>query len=248
MLGSLPNLERIQKICDRHQIPMILDACESLGATYDNQDPALFADVACYSFDFGKTITAGEGGAVVSLNQAVIDFAKSYRDHGHSFVPNLPRNLDSASFPGFNYRITELQAAILRAQLKKLPLILSLYSERWIAFVSNLRLEARDNYLRVENDYCEDLHDVIFLTNLSATLKNEIIGQVNELEIGIKNVPNALRWHSAFFWQHIHPEVAAEHSVKLAQARLADSIAINIDITAPIDTYEALGKIINKLL
>jgi 8-amino-3,8-dideoxy-alpha-D-manno-octulosonate transaminase len=80
-------------------------------------------DIGVYSFDFVKTITAGEGGAKVSNKQTFKTKADAFQDHGHDHL-GKNRGLDKPLFLGYNYRISELHAAVGLAQLRKLDLII----------------------------------------------------------------------------------------------------------------------------
>jgi 8-amino-3,8-dideoxy-alpha-D-manno-octulosonate transaminase len=79
--------------------------------------------VGCFSFDPVKTITCGEGGAVVTDNNEIYTLADAYADHGHDHIGN-DRGLEDHPILGTNYRISELNAAVGLAQLKKLDFIL----------------------------------------------------------------------------------------------------------------------------
>ena len=78
-----------------------------------------------FSFDPVKTITTGEGGMVVTNDEALYRNCSEYHDHGHDHNPDLDRGLESRRFIGFNYRMTELQGAIGLAQLAKLDDIIA---------------------------------------------------------------------------------------------------------------------------
>ena len=103
---------------------MIEDACQSIGAKFQGKHVGTIGDFGTFSFDYGKNITAGEGGIVFSQNKKFFDFIKAYPDHGHANDKRFARGNDIAYTTGFNFRMTEIQAAILSAQLKRLNFIL----------------------------------------------------------------------------------------------------------------------------
>ena len=76
-------------------------------------------DLGCFSFDYVKTVTCGEGGAVITNNEIYAKNADKYQDHGHDHIGN-DRGAESHPFLGYNYRISELNAAVGIAQLAKL--------------------------------------------------------------------------------------------------------------------------------
>jgi Predicted pyridoxal phosphate-dependent enzyme apparently involved in regulation of cell wall biogenesis len=124
MLGVPAEMKKIIEIADLHNIPVIEDACEAVGAKYDNKFVGTLCDYGIFSFDFGKNITTGEGGAILSKNANLDKLVREYHDHGHQNIENLPRGLDLASRPGFNYRMGEMNAVVGKEQLKKLDFIL----------------------------------------------------------------------------------------------------------------------------
>ncbi|GGH43304.1 glutamine--scyllo-inositol aminotransferase [Mangrovimonas yunxiaonensis] len=120
MCGSMANLEALQGICNTHNLLLIEDACQAIGATYNGKALGTIGDVGCFSFDFVKTITCGEGGAVVTNNSAYATHADHYSDHGHDHV-GTDRGAEGHPFLGYNFRISELNAAVGLAQVKRLP-------------------------------------------------------------------------------------------------------------------------------
>ena len=72
-----------------------------------------------FSLDFGKIITTGEGGLILTNDRKIFDYCKQYHDHGHLNVPTLSRGNDRAKIHGFNYRVTELQGAYRKSSIKE---------------------------------------------------------------------------------------------------------------------------------
>ncbi len=124
MCGSMAHIDEIQNICRQNNLILIEDACQSIGATFKNQAVGTFGHMGCFSFDPVKTITCGEGGAVVTNDKDLYLAADAYADHGHDHIGN-DRGLEGHPILGANYRISELNAAVGVAQLKKLDSILA---------------------------------------------------------------------------------------------------------------------------
>jgi 8-amino-3,8-dideoxy-alpha-D-manno-octulosonate transaminase len=80
--------------------------------------------MGCFSFDPVKTVTCGEGGAIVTDDRDLYTLAENYADHGHDHIGN-DRGLEGHPILGTNYRISELNAAVGLAQLRKLDLMLA---------------------------------------------------------------------------------------------------------------------------
>lgn len=83
MLGNPCDMNKILKISKKKKIPILEDACESLGSKYNNKFVGTFGDVGVFSLDFGKVITTGEGGLIVSNKKNIIDYCREFHDHGH---------------------------------------------------------------------------------------------------------------------------------------------------------------------
>ena len=99
---------------------MVEDACQAIGGAYKGKPLGSVGDLGCFSFDFVKTITCGEGGAVVTNNKDYYLNADHYSDHGHDHIGN-DRGAETHPFLGYNFRISELHAAVGLAQVKRLP-------------------------------------------------------------------------------------------------------------------------------
>lgn len=113
-------MEEINEVAVREDLIVIEDAACALGARLDGTPVGHFSQAAVFSFHPRKSITTGEGGVVVTRQAALAETIRSLRNHGQQ-VRDEQRDFTSA---GFNYRLTEIQAAIGRAQLERLRTIL----------------------------------------------------------------------------------------------------------------------------
>jgi 8-amino-3,8-dideoxy-alpha-D-manno-octulosonate transaminase len=120
MLGSPARIQDILQIADKHNIRVIEDTAQALGAAVGGKKLGTWGDMGTFSFDFYKTITTGEGGMVITNDRNLYARASEYADHGHDHNPEVGRALEGRNFLGFNYRMGELQGAIGLAQLSKL--------------------------------------------------------------------------------------------------------------------------------
>ena len=120
MCGSMANMDGLQAVCTKHNLLLIEDACQAIGGTYKGKPLGSIGHLGCFSFDFVKTITCGEGGAVITNNKDYYLNADHYSDHGHDHVGN-DRGAETHPFIGYNFRISELHAAVGLAQVKRLP-------------------------------------------------------------------------------------------------------------------------------
>ena len=123
MCGSMADLKALKSICEKHRLILLEDACQALGGTYEGKPLGSYGDLGCFSFDYVKTITCGEGGAVITNNEKYALHADHYQDHGHDHI-GKDRGAETHPFLGYNFRISELNAAVGIAQLNKLDDIL----------------------------------------------------------------------------------------------------------------------------
>ncbi|GHM98585.1 8-amino-3,8-dideoxy-alpha-D-manno-octulosonate transaminase [Cytophagales bacterium WSM2-2] len=123
MCGGMAQMDEILKLCKEHNITLIEDAGQAFAASYKGTSVGLLGKTGCYSFDFFKIATCGEGGVMVTNDEQCYKNADCYSDHGHSHVGNN-RGMEPHPILGYNYRIGELSAAIGLAQTRKVPFIL----------------------------------------------------------------------------------------------------------------------------
>ncbi|MBR2143778.1 UDP-4-amino-4,6-dideoxy-N-acetyl-beta-L-altrosamine transaminase [Anaerovibrio sp.] len=124
--GQAVEIDKIREICDRHNLIFIEDAAHSLGTKYNGKPVGSLADMTEFSFHPVKTCTAGEGGAITTNNDELYKRLVLFRTHG------ITRNQELMDKPseggwyyqqvalGYNYRMTDIQAALLSSQLDKL--------------------------------------------------------------------------------------------------------------------------------
>jgi perosamine synthetase len=138
--GQPADYDELRAIADRHGLWLMEDAACSAGATYHGRPAGSLADVATFSFHGRKGITAGEGGALTTDRADLADHARKL--HTYGIEPALAResaqDLPVPSFDeaGYNYRLSDISAAIMSVQLRRLPDLLasrrrvaSLYAE-----------------------------------------------------------------------------------------------------------------------
>lgn len=125
MCGSMAQLDELKAICDEHNLFLIEDACQAIGGTYKGKPLGTIGQVGTFSFDFVKIITCGEGGAILTNDSELAEKCDQYSDHGHDHY-GKDRGADLHPYLGFNYRISELHAAVGLAQIRKLDDFLQL--------------------------------------------------------------------------------------------------------------------------
>jgi 8-amino-3,8-dideoxy-alpha-D-manno-octulosonate transaminase len=125
MCGSMADLDAILEICRDHNLLLLEDACQSTGGSYKGRYLGTIGDAGTLSFDFVKTVTCGEGGAVLTNNKTTYMNCDGFTDHGHDHI-GKDRGAEEHPFLGYNFRISELHAAVGLAQFRKLDTFLSI--------------------------------------------------------------------------------------------------------------------------
>jgi len=156
--GQAVELDEIRAICKEHNLILIEDAAHSIGTKYNGQPVGSIADMTTFSFHPVKTVTAGEGGAVMTNDEALYRKLRLYRSHG------ITRDREEMVHPtdagwyneqvtlGYNYRMTDIQAALLLSQLNKLDAfsrrrkeIVAMYNE---AFAEIPQIKVQEEILK----------------------------------------------------------------------------------------------------
>lgn len=125
MCGSMADLDALQQICKEHNLILLEDACQSIGATYKGKHVGTIGNAGTFSFDFVKTITCAEGGVVMTNSEDILTKCDGFTDHGHDHK-GVDRGADLHPFIGYNFRISELHAAVGLAQIRKLDTFLAI--------------------------------------------------------------------------------------------------------------------------
>ena len=120
MCGGMADMDAIMSIVKEHNLILVEDAGQAFGAFYKGTSVGLFGNAGCYSFDFFKIATAGEGGVLVTNDESTYKLADSYTDHGHDHIGSN-RGMEQHPIIGFNYRISEMHAAVGKVQTQRVP-------------------------------------------------------------------------------------------------------------------------------
>jgi dTDP-4-amino-4,6-dideoxygalactose transaminase len=122
MLGNPADLDAICGIAEKHGLSVVEDSCQAAGASYKGRKIGSIGEIGGFSLNFYKTITAGDGGLVVTDDDELYWRAFAIHDQGHS--PNRTGlEIGKRSIIGFNFRINELTGAVALAQLRKMDRI-----------------------------------------------------------------------------------------------------------------------------
>ena len=240
MLGYSSEIDEIYKFCKKKNIKLIEDNCEALGGFYKKKYLGTIADIGILSFDFGKTITTGEGGCIITKSKKIYNYCRSYHDHGHMLLKGISRGNDKAAMPGFNYRMTEMQAAVGIIQLSKLKRIISESKKRF------QELEKIKSTFKTREVYKNSVPNYDTFMFKPGKKKSKILKLLAKQKIGTKNIPGAMRWHVSYYWSHLIDNKFVLKSRK-CKSILEEYIAIPILLKKNVKFYNDLTKLINKI-
>ena len=228
MLGNPADMERIIEISRQHGIPILEDACEALGATYRGKPTGTCAQAGIFSTDFQKAIVTGEGGFIVTDEPEIFKFCREYHDHGHQSNPTFPRGRDTRIIPGMNFRMTELQAAVGLAQLKKLDYIVDLNRKNKAIVKEYLQQTDRIRFRRLTDEKGE-LADTVVFNFEDKRWTDLFVEEYTAAGYHTKNIPDAIDWHFAGTWNQMFREVPAYcNSWRTAWARSAEFLSRSV--------------------
>lgn len=211
-------IDEIAAICDRYHIALVEDAAESLGTYYKGRHTGNFGLVAAFSYNGNKTVTCGGGGAIITNNEKLAQYAKHLSTtakipHPYEFVHDEV---------GYNYRMPNLNAAVACAQLEQLPTILDnkrelagIYKSHfadtdiqfvieavdgkanyWLNTIILKDLSARDAFLQATNDSKVMTRPIWKLMNKLPMYQHSQCGPLDNalwLEDRVVNIPSSYR-------------------------------------------------------
>jgi 8-amino-3,8-dideoxy-alpha-D-manno-octulosonate transaminase len=122
MCGSAAEMDSIVAVCKKHNLLLIEDCGQALGAFYKGKSVGLFGTCGAFSFDFFKIATCGEGGVFITNDEEKFNTASCYADHGHTHL-GTNRGMEAHPILGRNFRLSELNAAVGLAQMRKIEKI-----------------------------------------------------------------------------------------------------------------------------
>lgn len=201
MCGSMANMDALQLVCSTHNLVLVEDACQAIGGTYKGKPLGSIGDLGCFSFDFVKTITCGEGGAVITNSKAYYINSDHFSDHGHDHIGS-DRGAETHPFLGYNFRISELHAAVGLAQIKRLPEFLALQKQNY-TIIREALVEIPQVTFRTVPDGGEESYAFLnfFLPDLeTARLASKALKDTG-VDVCFHYYDN--NWHYIRKWEHL---------------------------------------------
>jgi dTDP-4-amino-4,6-dideoxygalactose transaminase len=196
MLGNPCDMESIMGIAEKHNLAVLEDACQAGGASYRGKKVGTIGDIGAFSLNVFKTITAGDGGMIITDNRELYEKVFGIHDQGHS--PNRAGvEVGKRSILGLNFRMNELTGAVALAQLRKIDYILDTLREKKRKFKEYIGQIPGMRWRKVndKNGECATLLTAVFDSAEDA-------GRVADV-LGTKTVDRS-GWHVYYNMEHIN--------------------------------------------
>ena len=201
MCGSMADLDALKAICDKHNIFLLEDACQAFAGTYKGKSLGTIGDAGCFSFDYVKTITCGEGGAVITNNSEIAKFADHYSDHGHTHEGN-DRGAEAHPFIGYNYRISELNAAVGLAQIRRIDDFIAIQKKNKKILKDALATIPEVTFRRIPDEEGDSATFLSFFMP-TAELSEKVVKAFKENNVDAYWNYYANSWHYVRKWEHL---------------------------------------------
>ncbi len=215
MCGSMADMDALVSICKQHNLILLEDACQSIGASYKGKYLGTIGNAGTFSFDFVKTITCGEGGAVLTNDENVYVKSDGYSDHGHDHK-GVDRGADLHPFLGYNFRISELHAAVGLAQIKRLDQFLEIQKRNHLQLKNILSQVPEISFRKIPDpsgDSCTFLSWFLPTEEITKAVVSELKAQ-NILAGNFYWYDN--NWHYVRKWDHLK-NISALHNLNAEQ-------------------------------
>ncbi|NJD04154.1 MAG: DegT/DnrJ/EryC1/StrS family aminotransferase [Ruminiclostridium sp.] len=206
MRGVPCDMDRIMAIAQKNNLKVIEDCAQALGGTYKGKYLGTIGDCGCYSFQYHKIITAGEGGMVVTNDERLYDRCMGYHDTAACWRPDrfAEQRYEGELFCGVNFRMSELTGAVLLAQFGKLDKLLSLMRRNQKRILDQIK-DTKGIRVRPVNDAGGDvgiclmfyLDNKVKVQPFAEALKAEGVNAAGVFNSGIPD------WHIYAHWKHV---------------------------------------------
>lgn len=180
--GHAANMEKIVELSNHYGLALIEDVAEAPGAFFNSQLAGTFGDFSCYSFFANKIITTGEGGMILTNHSDHEKSIRILRDHGMSREVRYVHEV-----VGFNYRMTNMQAAIGLGQLTRFIDILEAREKQSNQYRNNFAGNSRIQWRPVE-PWCNSVHWLATITLRSAELRNNLLAYLKNNKIDARQM------------------------------------------------------------
>lgn len=225
--GNADELDKIEKFCKKKRIFLIVDAAAALGSKFKNKHISSYGIFSVHSFFSDKTITTGEGGMLLTDNNKILKTCNYYKHDGRK-----ERGEDIIKKAGYNFRFTELQAAVGMAQTKKLRYFISKKKKIYQSYKNKLN-SIKELTIFNYNKLCNPVPHriIIFTKSNSASLRRYL----NGYGIGVRSL-----------WMPMHRQPIYNSKKKFVNAEILFKKGICLP-SAPTLKDKQLNFVCNKI-
>jgi perosamine synthetase len=214
LYGQVSQMDEIIKLSNENSLYVVEDCAEALGSRWKNKNVGTFGDASTFSFFGNKTITTGEGGMALFKSKDISNRAKILRDHGMSTTKRYWHEII-----GFNFRLTNIQAAIGVAQLEKLDEIVQKkihIGEYYSQLLRNHKLIAQ---VPKKNNTIVNSYWIFSLLLKNKINRDQVIKKL--LELGIETRPVFYPLHKMLPYKNFKRSSSLENSINIGQQGLS---------------------------
>jgi dTDP-4-amino-4,6-dideoxygalactose transaminase len=229
LYGLSANMKEIQKIADDHDILIIGDAAQAHGTTLSGKMVGSFGNLECFSFYPTKNMTTGEGGMITTNDNELFEIANSIRNHGRE---KTKWGYEHGRI-GYNYRMTDISAAIGLEQLKKLPNFLKKRRENAKFYDKNLE--------NVETPYVlDDAEHAYHQYTIKCKNRDKLLEELKKNEIGFGiYYPKPLH-------KYPHLEKFGHNDLKVSERLVNEVVSLPVHPALTKEELEKVVDVINK--
>ncbi len=244
MCGGMADMDALKAISKAHGLILLEDACQSIGGSYKGKSLGTIGDAGTFSFDFVKTMTCGEGGVVLTNREDIFLKCDGYSDHGHDHI-GADRGAELHPFLGYNYRISELHAAVGLAQIKRVDEFISIQKKNHAALRKILAQVPEISFRKIpdpEGDSCSFLSWFLPTENIT----KQVVQAMKEKQLfGGNFYWFDHNWHYIRKWDHLKNTVSlnrlhADQQKALLQLKTQDFSASDAIMSRCISTAISL--------
>jgi len=197
MIGNPCDMDRIVDIANRYNLYIVEDCCQAAGASYKGKKVGSFGDFSAFSLNYYKTMTAGDGGLLVTNDESLYKSAFAFHDQGH--IPNRAGcAIGNRNIIGLNLRMNELTGAVALAQLSKINIIVETLRKKKKLLKNSIDISSKKVKWRTindENGECASIMTMIFHDSIIADKVAEKLGTVTVSKSG---------WHVYSNMEHVN--------------------------------------------
>ena len=221
--GHSADMDPIMQIAQKYNLFVIEDVAEAPGAKYKGKVVGSFGDASCYSFFANKIMTTGEGGIVLTNNTKLDETLRVYRDHGMSREKRYVHIV-----PGFNYRMTNMQAALGVAQLSRLDNTLLLRDQQEQKYKELFDSNSKIIW-RPTEDWCSSVHWLATITLPHRELRDPLLEHMVNHNVDCRKMIFPVHMAEPYEASNTSDDFPVSQTISLSSLHLPSSLSLGDD-------------------